>query len=373
MEIQNYRTWIVISAKNLKNNYQIFRKLIDRKVLLMGVIKSNAYGHGLMTMARAYSQLGVDWIGVDSIAEANKLRKEKIKQPLFVLGYTQAENFSLATKQNISLSISSFDSLQKLSRYKKKLNIHIKINSGMNRQGFFLSDVPEVLMLLHTMRNITVEGLYTHFAAAKDPKDVTDTQKQIDIFKKAIHLFRAAGFKPICHAAASGGVMNFPQSHFDMVRVGIGMYGLWPSPETKKAFQKTIRLQPVLSWLTIVSELKWLEKGQKIGYDYTERLGKRTKVAILPIGYWHGYWRAFSGKAYVLIGGKRCKVLGRVSMDMIAVDVTEVPNVKVEEEAVLLGKQGREEVTADELAKLAKTSNYEIVTRLNPLIKKIFR
>ena len=372
MEIQNYRTWIDISHGALVNNYQIFRKLIGKRVKLLGVIKSNAYGHGLMTMARAYVSLSVDWLGVDSITEANKLRKEKISQPILVLGYTQSENFSVAALKNISLTVSSFETLEKLSAFKKKIKIHLKVDTGMHRQGFSVDQLPEVIQLLSHMSHVSVEGFFTHFAAAKDPNDQADTQRQINLFTDAVKLIRGAGYNPICHAAATGGIINFPQSHFDMVRVGIGMYGLWPSSETKKAFQKKIKLQPLLTWKTIVSELKWVEKGEKVGYDYTEELQKRTRLAVLPIGYWHGYWRAFSSKSHVLIRGKRCKVLGRVSMDMLTVDVTGVKNVNVADEVILLGKQGKEEITADELGSLAGTSCYEIVTRLNPLIKKYY-
>jgi alanine racemase len=175
----------------------------------------------------------------------------------------------------------------------------------------------------------------------------------------------------IFHASATAGLLNYPEANFNMVRLGIGAYGLWPSQETRD-WHSDIKLSPVLTWKTIVSGVKTVDKGQKVGYDYTEELTKTTKLAVLPIGYWHGYWRAFSSKAEVLVRGQRCKLVGRVSMDMVVVDVTNVKNVKVGDEVVLIGKQGKEEVTADELGKLAGTSCYEIVTRLNPLIKKYY-
>jgi alanine racemase len=367
-----YRTWIEISSGALKHNYKVFRSFIGQDRLLLGVIKSNAYGHGLMTMARAYGELGMDWIGVDSIAEAKKLRSEGIKAKILVLGYTQPANFKDAVKQNISLTVSSFENLQALSQLRRKIKVHVKVDTGMHRQGFPILDLSKAIQTLKKSKNIIVEGLYTHFAAAKDPKDVKDTKYQIDMFEQAVIEFGSSGFTPICHAAATGGVINFPNSHFDMVRVGIGMYGLWPSEETQKAFQKKFNLKPVLSWKTIISEVKWVVKGERIGYNFTEKLTRMTKVAVLPIGYWHGYWRAFSSRAHVLVRGQRCRVLGRVSMDMVTVDVTDVPNVKVGDEVILIGRQGKNEITADELGYLADTSNYEIVTRLNPLIKKYY-
>lgn len=373
MEIKNYRTWIEISRSALKHNFQLFRKVIGKKVLLLGVIKSNAYGHGLMTMARLYGEMNVDWLGVDSIAEANKLRKEKITKPLLVLGYTQPENFIVASTKNISLAVSTFEALKTLSKFKGKIKIHIKVDTGMHRQGFLPDELAEVIAVLKKTRHISVEGLFTHFASAKDPADRSDTIKQMGLFEKAIDVFKVAGYSPICHAAASGGTLNFPESHFHMVRIGIGLFGIWPSSETKDYRLKTkdFSLKPILTWKSVISEIKWVEKYEQVGYDYTEKLTRKTRLAVIPIGYWHGFWRAFSSKAHVLVGGTRCRVIGRVSMDMIVVDVTKVAKIQVGDEVVLIGKQKKEEITADELAKIAETSSYEIVTRLNPLIKKI--
>lgn len=373
MEILNFRTWIHISKSAINHNFRTFRRLIGKNVLLLGVIKSNAYGHGLVSMARLYEENNVDWLGVDSISEGNKLRHEKIKKPILVLGYTQPENFVIASKKNISITISSFESLTALTKFRKKIKIHIKIDTGMHRQGFLIDQVSEAVSQLKKIPHVTVEGLFTHFASAKDPRDPSDTQKQIELFEKAIDIFKANGFNPLCHAAATGGTINFPQSHFDMVRVGIGLFGLWPSPETKesKIKSKDFILKPVLSWESIVSEVKWVEKNEQVGYDYTEKLTIKSRLAVVPVGYWHGFWRAFSSKAFVIIRGTRCRVVGRVSMDMIVVDVTRLKNVAVGDTVVLLGKQKKEEISAEELSVFANTSPYEIVTRLNPLIKKI--
>ncbi|MEK7106973.1 MAG: alanine racemase, partial [Patescibacteria group bacterium] len=219
---------------------------------------------------------------------------------------------------------------------------------------------------------ITLEGVYTHFSSAKNPAFPAATFNQIEEFKRAIGLLESAGFKiPVKHAAATSGTILFPQSHFDLVRIGIGLYGLWPSKEAKAAFEGKINLEPVLSWKTIVGQIKNLPKGSKIGYDLTETLNRPSKVAVLPIGYWHGFPRALSGIGKVLIKGREAKVLGRVSMDMISVDITEVKNVKVRDEAIIIGKSGKLEISADDIANMSDTINYEIVTRLNPLMKRI--
>lgn len=370
--ITEYRTWIEISRAAIKHNYQTFRGLIEPKTKLMAVVKSNAYGHELIGFAKATAALGVDFLGVDSITEAKSLREAGIKKPILVLGYTLPIHFGLAEKNKISLTISSAQGLSALINSGKKVSIHLKVDTGMHRQGFFAKDLETICKLIKQHQKISVEGLYTHFASAKKPDSHKETEKQITIFRQAINQVRAAGLHPIVHAAATAGTLNYPEAHFDMVRIGIGLYGLWPSPETQKALGKKYPLWPVLTWKSIISEAKWVEKGEKVGYDYTETLKKRSFLAVVPIGYWHGYWRAFSGKAYVLVCGKRCKVVGRVAMDMIVIDITGVAKAKAGDEVVLIGKQGQEEILAGDLASLANTTHYEVVTRLNPLIKKLY-
>jgi alanine racemase len=352
----------------------------------MAVVKSNAYGHGFAGYPLLMQKFGVDFFGVDSITEALTLRKNGIKKPILVLGYTMAENFDEARKNGISITISSFEQLEKISRLfasgdiarndKKgkgnELNIHIKIDTGMHRQGFQLDEVKKVaLFIKKNLPQIKFEGIYTHFAAAKNPSFPADTNKQIEQFEKAVETIKSFGSKPIKHAAATSGTIVFPKAHFDMVRIGIGMMGLWPSYETKACYEEKIKLKTALCWKTIVSEIKYIKKGESIGYDFTENLDRDSKVAILPIGYWHGYKRDLSSIGHVLIKGKRAKILGRISMDMIVIDVTDVKNIKICDEVVLLGKDGKEEVTAYELALLADTSWYEIITQINPLIKRI--
>jgi len=372
---QNLRTWIEINRRALKNNCGVFRRLIGPKCLLMAVVKSNAYGHGLINFSRAAENFGVDWFGVDSIVEAKSLRKAGLKKPILVLGYTLQSNIKDAIENNISLTIADFSSLKNLKNINKrgdKLKIHLKIDTGMNRQGFFVSGIPAVIKILKSQSNIRLEGVYTHFSSAKNPAFPSAALHQIEEFKKAINLFESTGFKEfIKHAAATAGAIIFPQSHFDLVRIGIGFYGLWPSKETREAFKNKIKLEPVLSWKTIVSQIKKLPKGSKVGYDLTETLDRSSNIAILPIGYWHGFPRALSGIGKTLINGKEAKIIGRVSMDMISVDVANIKNVKVGGEAVLIGKSGKLEISADDVAYLSDTINYEIATRLNPLIKRI--
>ena len=237
-----------------------------------------------------------------------------------------------------------------------------------------MTDLPRITTELRTPNSkLQIEGLFTHFAAAKNPAFPQDTKAQIEEFKVWVEAFKKEGFKTINHAAATAGTMLFLESHFDMVRVGIGLYGLWPAKEVEAFFGGKIILRPALSWKTIIGEVKRIPKGSKVGYDLTETVLRDSTVAVCPVGYWHGFPRNLSSVGQVLVGGHRAKVLGRVSMDMMTIDITDVPNISVEDEVVLIGKQGGVEISAPDVAYLADASWYEVVTRLNPLIKRIYK
>lgn len=369
------RTWIEIDKKAIKNNYNQFRKLIPKDCKLCSVVKSNAYGHGIFDFSKEIVSLGVDFLAVDSVVEALALRGEKISTPILVLGYTLPEMILKAVQKNVSITISHFEGLNSLLKVfaNKKIKIHIKVDSGMHRQGFFEEDIEKVIKFLKENKEIIeVEGLYTHFATAKNPDFPEGTKNQIISFKKWTKAFKENGFKTINHASATAGTIVYPEAHFDMVRIGIGMYGLWPSPEVKKAFVNKVDLKPALSWKTLVSEIKKIKAGERVGYDFTEEVKRPSVIAILPIGYWHGFPRVLSSIGQVLIRGKKVKVVGRVSMDMIVVDVTDVSDVSILDEAIIIGRSNKEEVTAEEIVDSFEGSYYEFITRINPLIKKFY-
>lgn len=371
---KKYRTWIEIDRGAIAKNYATFRSIISGKTVLMAVVKSNAYGHGLVEYAHELEKLGVDWFGVDSTVEALVLRREGITKPILALGYTLPEKFADVAKLGIHMSVSTFEQLKEIQNAKldSKLSIHIKVDTGMHRQGFMEKDREQLLKVLASMKDtVDVAGLFTHFAAAKDPNGPDATKDQIKEFEVWRKAFFEAGFSPLCHAGATSGTILYPNAHYDLVRVGIGMYGLWPALAVKKHAEKDIVLTPALSWKTIVSEVKELPKGSGVGYDFTEEVVRDSVVAICPIGYWHGYSRAFSGKAYVLVRGKRAKVIGRVSMGMIVIDVTDIADVRVGDVVTLLGTDGEESVSAEELGEFAGTINYEIVTEINPRIQRM--
>ena len=373
----NLRTWIEISASAAQHNLRIFRSLVSKDVKLMAIVKSNAYGHGLLDFSILADKQGADWFGVDSLVEGLAIRREGIKKPILVLGYTLPERFREAVENDIALTISSTDNLNALLQLETSLpiKIHLKVDTGMHRQGFFVSELETICKMIKVANKnrikIKVDGIYTHFAAAKNPSFPQETNQQIEFFNQAINIVESFGFHPVKHAAATAGTLLFSKSHYNMVRVGIGLYGLWPSKETMRALENKIHLEPVLSWKTVISEVKILPDGGGVGYDLTEKLLPRSKIAICPIGYWHGFGRSLSSIGNVLISGKRAKVLGRVSMDMIIVDVGKMKDIRVGDEVVIIGRQGDDEITADELADISDTINYEIITRTNPLIKRI--
>jgi len=393
--VDDVRTWIEINLKELSHNVGEFLRIIPKRTQFMAVVKSNAYGHGLVQVAKQLAELGIRnkelgggihnskfaihnsmlWFGVDSIVEGLRLRREGIKNPTLVLGATLPARLSDARESAIILTISNFDALRALSHLKEPPDFHIKIDTGMHRQGFLSKDILALLkMLKHS--HLNPAGIYTHFAAAKDVAYPTYTKMQLAEFEKAVAAFHRAGFKNIVrHATASGGTLLFQETHLDMVRIGMGMYGYWPSMESKisrdyRGFASIV-FNPVLTWKTVITEIKEIPAGSAVGYDLTERVSRKTKIAVLPIGYWHGYDRGLSSVGEVLIRGKRVKVLGRVSMDMTVIDVTDVPWVKDGDEVVLIGKQKKDAIWADEVALKLGTTQYEVLTRINPLIRRI--
>ncbi len=366
------RTWIEIDSRAAKKNYETFRGLVGPKVKLWSVVKSNAYGHGLMLFSKLMEKLGVDGFCVDSLVEGLRLRKEGIKKPILVLGPTLPALFKDAAKQEITITISNFEALKALAREKHPPEFHLKIDTGMHRQGFYLEDVPKIIrFMVHGSWRRKLKGIYTHFASAKDINYPTYTNMQFKKFQKAIMLFQEAGFDNLVkHAAATGGTLIDKKYHLDAVRMGIGLYGMWPSRELEVQLGQKIILKPILSWKAVVSETKNLKAGDYVGYDLAERVPRSTKMAVLPVGYWHGFPRSLSSMGEVLIHGRRAKVLGRVSMDLLVVDTGGIPCASGDV-AILIGSEGREDIPASLAAQRANTIHYEFLTRLNPLIERI--
>lgn len=364
------KTWIEINSRAAKHNYELIKSLLKPKTQVWPVVKSNAYGHGLIIFSKIADNLGVDGFCVDSVVEGAKLRQNNIKKSILVLGPTLPGLFKEAFNQGIAITISNWEALRKLATAKSRPEIHLKIDTGMHRQGFYVEELVAVADFIKANK-INLKGVYTHFASAKDLNYPTFTDFQFHQFKKGLDILHKLGFKNLIrHAAATGATLINREYHLDMVRIGIGLYGLWPSKELEMQLKDKINFEPVLSWHTQISEIKNLKNGDYVGYDLVERVYKPTKMAILPIGYWHGFDRGLSSIGEVLIGGERARVLGRVSMDLIVVDVTGI-KCKIGDRATIIGKQKNEEISAPDVASKIGTSHYEVVTRINPLIERI--
>jgi alanine racemase len=254
--------------------------------------------------------------------------------------------------------------------------VHLKIETGLNRQG--IGEAEALKLAKSVMRHkeqIFLEGIYTHFSNIEDTLDPSFYKNQLGRFKKTLALLkRAKIFPPFVHCAASAGILLYPESLFNMVRVGIGLYGLWPSREIRAHLnkrRKSMKLRPALSWKSIVAQVKGVKSGSSVGYGRTWTFSRNSKIAVIPVGYWDGYDRKFSNNSRVLVRGRFAPVIGRVAMNMIIADVTDIPMVAPEDEVVLLGKMGHQELSAEEMATRISTINYEIVTRINPTIPRV--
>lgn len=355
----------------------MMRSLLAPRIKFCAVVKSNAYGHYLHRFAKEALTAGVDMLAVDSFVEAKAIRTEGIMLPVFVLGFTLPAHYIDATSQGVALTISSLDQLEAVEASGVKyLHVHIKLDTGMHRQGFQKENLTKSIpLMLELIKNNTMHivGTYSHLAAAKSREHSELSLVQKTRFDEMVNILRAEGIEPgIVHLAASGGALMYSEMHYDMVRIGMANYGHWPSSDVREINEKNISLSPALSWRSVVGEVKSVKSGERVGYDGTHVLMRDSVLAVVPVGYWHGLDRGLGDRADVLVCGSRARVVGRVSMDMIVIDVTDIRDVKAGDTVTIIGRDGREEVSAEELANHIDTTAYEILTRINPLIERIY-
>jgi len=367
-------SWVEISKKALISNVKTFRGLIGRDVKLAVAVKGNAYGHGLVEASKVILQAGADFLCVNALYEAEALRKAGIKAPLLLIGYTPLSELKKAVQLKCDITVYNLETLRALGKLKKPVNLHLKIETGNHRQGVRLDELPEILKEFKKYKHLKMAGLSTHFANLEDRINHKYALYQLRLFKKAYRLLEENGHAPhYRHCANTAAAILLPEAHFNFVRVGIGAYGLWPSEKTLRAAEHAgieISLTPALTWKTIVAQVKEVDRGSLIGYGCTYEMPHDGRIAVLPVGYYDGFVRMLSNKGHVLIRGKRAPVIGRVCMNMIMVDITQIPEVKLEDEVVLIGKQGKEQITAEEMADLSQTINYEVTTRINEMISR---
>jgi len=370
--IAGANTWIEVDATAIASNVRVFRDLVGPDRVLTAVVKSEAYGHGLLPVAEVALRAGADWLGVFDVAEGLELRGNGVDAPIIVLGPFRAAQLDRALAAGLRLTVASADAARLLASHPQGsgTRAHLKVETGTHRQGLDVDELPAAVDLLRGA-GVEIEGVYTHYADIEDTTDHSFAERQRVRFEQCLARLAELGVDPpMPHTACTAAAILFEETYFAMVRVGIGLYGLWPSRETLVSAntlgRNRLGLRPVMTWKTRVAQVKSVESGQYVGYGRTFRTTRRIELAVLPLGYADGYDRGLSGAAHALVRGVRAPVLGRVCMNMIMVDVTDVQGAAAGDEVVLLGRQGDEVITAEDLARLAGTINYEIVTRAAP-------
>lgn len=363
-------TWVSISREAVRNNLAVLRERIGEGVKLCVCVKANAYGHGLAEFSREAVSAGAEMLAMNALFEAKILREAGVKVPIYVMGYVPLSDLAEALDLEVSLVVYNLETVAALGALGRKVRVHIKVETGNNRQGVRLDDLADFGRTILAYGNVEVEGVTTHFSNIEDTTDDSYAMMQLKNFEKGVAILKEVGINPpLVHCANSAATLLFKQTHFTMVRTGIAAYGLWPSKEIEAVDQR--KLMPVLSFKTRVAQVKRVAAGEFIGYGCTYRTTRETVLAILPLGYYDGFDRGASG-AYVLIHGKRAPVRGRVCMNMIMVDVTDIEGVELEQEVVIIGVSGEERISAEQFAGWAGTINYEVVTRINErIVRKV--
>lgn len=388
MKFMDFPAWAEIDLKALAHNFRAVRDLARRQFAngpvssripvtkrhcpeLLAVVKAEAYGHGMWPIVKRLDKLGIDFFGVSDVAEGVFLRWQGIKRPILLFESTLPRSIQPVVNYNLIPTICTLDYAQKLNRYaksrRKRIDVHVKVDTGMGRLGVVYGEARSFIDQLMRLPNLSVKGIYTHFPLADT--NPAFTKKQVERLSALIKgLDRTAQIIPYVHASNSVG-LGYKTNIFNLVRPGLMFYGLYPAP----TLRKLVDLKPVMSVKAKVIFIKHIKPGQGVSYGHTFVARKNMTVATIPLGYSDGYLRCFSNKSSVLIQGRRCPVVGRVTMDQIMVDVSRLKNVHIGMEAVIMGKQSKEEVSADELARLAGTINYEIVCNLGNRLPRVYK
>ncbi len=365
--------WVELDGGAPEHNLRELARGAAPGVKICAVVKSNAYGHGVPQIAGLLPS--ADWFAVNSFEEGLQLRSLGESRPVLILGHVPLDSLAAAVEAGLSLTVYNAETIEALSRTGGRARVHLKVETGTGRQGVLPADLPAFLSGVRAAPNVELEGLSTHFANIEDTLNHGYAETQLAAFAEALRTVeRVAGRPPFVHTACTAASILFPQTHFTMLRVGIGIYGMWPSRETYlSALQGKApvpELRPVLAWKTRIAQIKTLPEGSYVGYGCSYRTTRQTLLGVLPVGYADGYDRALGNRAHVLVRGKRAPVIGRICMNLTMVDLTDIPGVRLEEETVLLGSMGDERISAETLGEWAGTINYEVVARISPLLPR---
>ena len=363
-------TYVSIDLDIIAENFRVIRQKAG--VPVMAIVKADAYGHGAIQVAR-HLQNECAFFGVSSILEAMELRQAGLKTPILILGQTPVAAFPVAVREDIRPAIFSLDAAQALSaeavKQGKTAPFHFAVDTGMSRLGFQATEeAADICAQIAKLPNLCCEGLFSHFATA-DCEDLTRSQAQVRRFEEFDAMLKARGVHvQIRHMDNSAGLMNF-EHHYEMVRAGIVTYGMYPSQEVDP---RLLALKPALSWRSRVTHVKLLEAGREVSYGGTYVTEKPTMVATVPVGYADGYRRSLSGRFYVLIRGKRAPILGRICMDQLMVDVTDIPGVQLNDKVTLVGMDGEETITMEAISAVADSFNYEFVCGISRRVPRFY-
>lgn len=368
--------YIELSEENLIHNYKQFRKYVHPDTKIVSVVKGNAYGHGQDEVTKVLEPL-TDYFAVDDINELRQLRTIS-RKPTLVLGYIAVDDLEEAVLLDAIISVYDEERLLLLNDLGKKLKtkpkIEIKVDAALGRQGILIENLTHYFKKVKSCEFVEPIGLYAHFANIEDTRDPTHALKQIALFEQAKKIALEYGYTNLLtHISSTAGTLVYEKTwqHNSLVRIGLGLYGMWPSEHVRNQYQSQIGLKPVMRWITKVAQVKQVPAGFSIGYGLTYVTEKPMTIAVIPQGYSDGYDRGLSGKGEVLIRGTRCPILGRIAMNMFVVDVTHLADIKPEEEVVLLGNHGKERISAEEIAAKIDTINYEITTRISSLLPRL--
>lgn len=373
----NTSVWADIDLGAVGRNARGLRRIIDGKTRFMAVVKADAYGHGAVEVSRTALESGADFLGVARIDEASTLRNAGFEVPILIFGQTPPEFAKEIVELNLVQTVHSHDDAKSLAEVAAKIGarikIHLKTDTGMGRLGmpldFCRADMGAVkeALAVARLRDLELEGVYTHFASS-DSADKTRANLQLERFMDFLQSLKSEGLEiPVKHAANSAAIMEMPESHLDMVRAGISLYGLYPSHEVDR---KKISLQPAMSLKSRIVYLKKVPAGFKVSYGGTWETKKPTTIATVSIGYADGFNRLLSSRGTMLVRGRRAPIVGRVCMDLTMLDVGHIPDVEVNDEAVAMGRQGDEEISADEIASALETINYEVVSAITGRVER---
>jgi len=370
-EVHKYRSWVEVDLDYFARNWKEMKRLVRPGVKILQVVKADAYGHGAIEIAEAALKNGAVYLGVANADEGVQLRVSGLMAPIVILSPSPEGEIGEIIKYNLTPSVSDLHFARTLqdrcAQAHVRLPVHIEVDTGMGRGGTLYYEAQQTIKNILALPDLIVEGLFTHLAASETLQDYNESQAEL--FHRLLAKLAEEGIRiPIRHMSNSGAILNYPQFNLDMVRPGLMSYGIYPSSETKDKAD----LLPVMSFKTRVVLLKDFPKGYSIGYNRTYITTRPTRIATIPVGYGDGYGVILSNQGEVLIRGKRVPVVGRVSMDMCTVDVSEIPECQVDDEVVLMGRQGHEAISANEIARRVGSISYEILCALGKRAPRLF-